>query len=207
VVVVPRGILARGDGEADLKSSLFRTSYYHVWTSDDFVGVEVCAAAKNCYALGAGFADGILERLGEKEGADRNYNYTAALFGQGAAELGQFMQLLGGRPETPYGLAGVGDMYVTSAGGRNVRVGRLIGTGMRFSEARETMPGVTLEGAAAIAVIGGALAKLTERGITAPDEFPLMRHLHAVVAEDKPLDMPWCAFFGGEPHMSQSKNA
>jgi glycerol-3-phosphate dehydrogenase (NAD(P)+) len=35
-------------------ASLFRTPYYHVWTSTDFVGVEVCAAAKNCYALGAG---------------------------------------------------------------------------------------------------------------------------------------------------------
>jgi glycerol-3-phosphate dehydrogenase (NAD(P)+) len=198
---------SRNASVAEEVASLFRTSNYHVWTSDDFVGVEVCAAAKNCYALGAGFADGILKRLGETQGADRNYNFTAALFGQGAAELGQFMQLLGGRPETPCGLAGVGDMYVTSAGGRNVRVGRLIGTGMRFSEARETMPDVTLEGAAAIAVIGGALAKLTERGITAPDEFPLMRHLHAVVAEDEPLDMPWSAFFGGEPQKSQSKNA
>jgi glycerol-3-phosphate dehydrogenase (NAD(P)+) len=184
---------------AEELASLFRTSYYHVWTSDDFVGVEVCAAAKNCYALGAGFADGILERLGETEGADRNYNYTAALFGQGAAELGHLMQLLGGKPETPYGLVGVGDMYVTSAGGRNVRVGRLVGRGMRFSEARASMPGITLEGAAAIAVIGGAMAKLTQRKIIAPEDFPLMRHLHAVIVEDEPLDMPWSAFFGGEP--------
>jgi hypothetical protein len=27
----------------------------------------------------------------------------------------------------------------------------------------------------------------------------LMRHLHAVIAEDEPLDMPWSTFFGGEP--------
>jgi glycerol-3-phosphate dehydrogenase (NAD(P)+) len=186
-------------------ASLFRTSYYHVWTSDDFVGVEGCAAAKNCYALGAGFADGILERLGATKGADRNHNYTAALFGQGAVELGRLMDLLGGRPETPYGLAGVGDMYVTSAGGRNVRVGRLVGTGLRFSEARASMPGVTLEGAAAIGVIGGALTKLTERGVIAADDFPLMRHLHAVIVEDEALDMPWNAFFGGEPQKSRSK--
>jgi glycerol-3-phosphate dehydrogenase (NAD(P)+) len=190
---------------AEHLASLFRTSYYHVWTSDDFVGVEGCAAAKNCYALGAGFADGILERLGETEGADRNHNYTAALFGQGAVELGRLMDLLGGRPETPYGLAGVGDMYVTSAGGRNVRVGRLVGTGLRYSEAQASMPGVTLEGAAAIGVIGGALNKLTERGVIAADDFPLMRHLHAVIAEDEALDMPWSAFFGGEPQKSRSK--
>src|SRR5437763_10658896 len=35
-------------------ATLFCTDYYHVWTSTDFLGVEVCAALKNCYALGAG---------------------------------------------------------------------------------------------------------------------------------------------------------
>ena len=78
---------------------------------------------------------GVLERLGETDGLYRNHNYEAALFGQGALEMGQLLRLQGGRPETAYGLAGVGDMYVTSAGGRNIRVGRLIGAGMSFSEA------------------------------------------------------------------------
>src|SRR5918995_3662895 len=171
----------------------------------DFVGVEVCAAAKNCYALGAGFMEGILDREGQSEARYRNYDYGAALFGQATRELRRFMELLGGEPETPYGLAGVGDMFVTSMGGRNVKVGRLVGSGLRFSEARERMPGVTLEGAAAIKVIGDALPKLTERGVIAPEDFPLMRHLHAVIAEDEPLDMPWSAFFGGEPQKSRSK--
>lgn len=176
-------------------AATFRTDWYHVWTSTDFVGVEACAAAKNCYALGVGFAEGILEREGEEDGKDRNYNYEAALFGQAAAELGQMMELLGGSHETPLGLPGVGDMYVTSSGGRNVRVGRLVGTGLRFSEARDEMAGVTLEGAAAIEVIGGALHKLTERGSIRAEDFPLMRHLYEVVAQDKPLDMPWHKFF------------
>jgi glycerol-3-phosphate dehydrogenase (NAD(P)+) len=56
-----------------------------------------------------------------------------------------------------------------------------------------------LKGASAIEVIGGALPKLTERGIIEPEGFPLIRHLHAVVAKDESLDMPWSAFFGGEP--------
>ena len=194
--------------DADVLEKLaatFRTDYYHVWTSTDFIGVEVCAATKNCYALGAGFMEGILDRKGEQEARYRNYNYGAALFGQAARELGRFMELLGGEPETPYGLAGVGDMFVTSMGGRNVKVGRLVGSGLRFSEARKRMPGVTLEGAAAIKVIGDALPKLTERGVIAPEDFPLMRHLHAVIAEDELLDMPWSAFFGGEPQKSRSK--
>jgi glycerol-3-phosphate dehydrogenase (NAD(P)+) len=188
----------RDAGVLEEISRLFRTPYYHVWTSTDFVGVEVCAATKNCYALGAGFMEGILDREDESEAKYRNYDYGAALFGQATRELGRFMQLLGGDPETPYGLAGVGDMFVTSMGGRNVKVGRLIGSGLRFSEARERMPGVTLEGAAAIEVIGGALPKLTERGIIERGDFPLMRHLHSVVVSDEPLDMPWHTFFGGE---------
>lgn len=189
----------RDAGVAEWLATLFRTAYYHVWISTDFTGVEVCAATKNCYALGAGFMEGILDREGESGARYRNYNYGAALFGQAAREIGQFMDLLGGEPETPHGLAGVGDMFVTSMGGRNVKVGRLVGSGLRFSEARERMPGVTLEGAAAIEVIGGALPTLTERGVVGPEDFPLMRHLHAVVGMNEPLDMPWSTFFGGEP--------
>lgn len=190
---------------AEWLAALFRTPYYHVWISTDLVGVEVCAATKNCYALGAGFMEGILDRQDESEARYRNYNYGAALFGQAALEIGQFMDLLGGEPETPHGLAGIGDMFVTSMGGRNVKAGRLVGSGMRFSEARERMPGVTLEGAAAIEVIGGALPKLTERGVVGPEDYPLMRHLHAVVGMNETLDMPWSSFFGGEPGAESGK--
>src|ERR687889_1073 len=188
----------RDAGVLEEMAGLFRTPYYHVWTSSDFIGVEVCAAAKNCYALGAGFMEGILDREGQSEARYRSYDYGAALFGQATRELGRFMDLLGGEPETPYGLAGVGDMFGTSMGGRNVKVGRLLGSGLRFSEARERMPGVKLEGAAAIEVIGGALPKLADRGLVQQGDFPLMRHLYAVVALDEPLDMPWDTFFGDE---------
>jgi glycerol-3-phosphate dehydrogenase (NAD(P)+) len=89
-------------------------------------------------------------------------------------------------------------MLVTSTGGRNVRAGRLLGGGLLFSDARPRMGDITLEGAAAIQVIGGALPKLTDRGVTGPDDFSLLRELHAVVAQGQPLAMPWNAFFGGE---------
>ena len=192
---------SRDAGVSAKMSGLFRTPYYRVWTSTDLVGVEVCAATKNCYALGVGFMEGILDGKGESEARYCNYDYGAAVFGQATRELGEYMELLGGEPETPYGLAGVGDMFVTSMGGRNVKVGRLVGSGLRFSEARGRMPGVTLEGAAAIEVIGGALPKLTQRGIVEPEDFPLMRYLHSIVAADAPLDMPWSTFFGGEPEV------
>ena len=193
------------DQEAlDRLAGLFRTEHYHVWTSTDFVGVEVCAAMKNCYALSVGFAEGVLEKLHETDGLYRNHNYEAALFGQGAAEMGLLLRLLGGRPETAYGLAGVGDMYVTSAGGRNIRVGRLIGAGMTFTDAHAKLDHITLEGAAAIKVIGRALPALTDRGIIASSDFPLMRALYRVIGEDQPLDIPWDAMFGNSPDAGAS---
>src|SRR5437764_12353017 len=103
----------------------------------------------------------MLEREHQSGSRDRNYNYSAALFAEGAVEIVQMMRLLGGRPETPIGLAGVGDMYVTSQGGRNVRAGRLVGTGLLFSEVRKRMPGDTLESAAALLDLEGALPELS----------------------------------------------
>ncbi|HET7478651.1 MAG TPA: hypothetical protein VFJ72_03945 [Rubrobacteraceae bacterium] len=193
-------VFAGEDADALEKlAATFRTEYYHVWTSTDFVGCEVCAATKNCYAFGGGFMEGLLDREGKTDARYRRYNYGAALFGQATRELGQWMELLGGDPETPHGLPGVGDMFVTTMGGRNVKAGRFVGAGVPFSEVRdEKMKGVTLEGVAAIEVIGGALPKLTERGVVAEEDFPLLRHLYEVVALDRPVDMPWSTFFGGE---------
>ncbi len=193
-------VVFTGDDQAalDRLAAAFRTSWYHVWTSTDLVGVEVCAAMKNCYGLGVGFAEGILDRLGEDGSPDRNHNYEAALFAQAMREIVQMVRLLGGQPETPWGLAGAGDLFVTSTGGRNVRAGRLVGGGLRFSDARARLGGITMEGAAAIQVIGGALPKLTERGLIAPEDFPLLRHLHTVVGRDQPLRMPWSVFFDSD---------
>jgi glycerol-3-phosphate dehydrogenase (NAD(P)+) len=89
-------------------------------------------------------------------------------------------------------------MYVTSVGGRNVKVGRLLGEGVKFTEAWERLGKPTLEGAAAIRVIGGALPRLTERGLMGADEFPLLRHLYEVIALELPIDIPWSKFFRGE---------
>ncbi len=183
----------------DYIAGLFRTDYYHVWTSLDFLGCEVGAATKNIYAFGGGFAGGILDKKGKTNDRYVMFNYSSALFAQGAKELRQFIEFMGGDPSTAEGLAGVGDMFVTSMGGRNVKAGRYVGSGVPFSEVRNVhMKGVTLEGVAAIKVIGAALQPLTERGVIQPDDFPLCRYLYDIIANDAPLDMPWERFFGGE---------
>jgi glycerol-3-phosphate dehydrogenase (NAD(P)+) len=189
----------RDHSVVDRLATAFRTDWYHVWTSTDFVGGEICAAAKNCYALGVGLAEGDLERRGEADSPARAHNYEAALFAQSAGEIRRWASVLGGQPDTALWLPGVGDLYVTSTGGRNVRVGRLLGSGLRFTEAAARLGNPTLEGASAIEVFGTALGRLTERGVVAPDDFPLMRHLHEVVALERPLSIPWSRFFGGEP--------
>jgi glycerol-3-phosphate dehydrogenase (NAD(P)+) len=189
----------RDETVLDRLAEAFRTDWYHVWTSLDFVGCEICAAAKNCYALGIGLAEGELERRGEAAGPDRAHNYEAALFAQSAAEIRRWVSLVGGDPDAALWLPGVGDMYVTSTGGRNVRVGKLLGAGLRFDDAAARLGNPTLEGAAAITVFGDALGKLTERGVVAEDDFPLMRHLYEVIALQRPLNVPWSRFFGGEP--------
>lgn len=199
-------VVFNGEDQASLDelAGIYRTGYYHVWTSTDFVGHEVGAATKNVYAFGAGFAPGVLKARrdrGEQDAAFTMFNYSAALFAQGSREIHQFIELLGGDPTTADGLAGVGDMLVTSLGGRNVRAGEFVGQGYPFSEVRDVhMKGITLEGAAAVAVIGEALEKLTARGVIRAEDFPLARSLYRIITQDEPLDLPWDSFFGGEPH-------
>jgi glycerol-3-phosphate dehydrogenase (NAD(P)+) len=189
----------RDEAVVDRLAETFRTGWYHVWTSTDFVGGEICAATKNCYALGIGLAEGEIERRGEAESPDRAHNYEAALFAQSATEIRRWVALFGGDPETALWLPGVGDLYVTSTGGRNVRVGRLLGSGLGFADAAARLGNPTLEGAEAIEVFGDALGRLTERGVVGQEDFPLMRHLYEVIALERAVDIPWSRFFGGEP--------
>jgi glycerol-3-phosphate dehydrogenase (NAD(P)+) len=189
----------RDEAVVDRLAAAFRTDWYHVWTSTDFVGGEICAAAKNCYALGIGLAEGDLERRGEADSPDRAHNYEAALFAQSAGEIRRWAVFFGGDARTAMWLPGVGDLYVTGTGGRNVRVGRLLGSGLGFADAAARLGNPTLEGASAIRVFGEALSRLTERGVVGPEEFPLMRHLYEVIALKRPVDIPWSRFFGGEP--------
>ncbi|MDR1079278.1 MAG: glycerol-3-phosphate dehydrogenase [Propionibacteriaceae bacterium] len=183
----------------DHLADLYRTDYYHVWTSTDFIGHEVGAATKNIFAFAQGFAQGLLRAQGLQAGPHLMHNYSAALFAQGSREIHDFIRFLGGDPASADGLAGVGDMYVTSVGGRNVKAGALVGAGLPFSEVRDNhMRGVTLEGVAAITVVGQALQRLTAAGRLPATAFPLTRFLHRVVTQDAPLDVPWSSFFGGD---------
>jgi len=94
---------------------------FRVYASDDPIGVELCAAAKNVIALAAGGVDGL--GLGD--------NAKAALIARGLAEMARLGEACGARPETFAGLAGMGDLIVTcwSRHGRNRHAGELIAQG------------------------------------------------------------------------------
>ena len=75
---------------------------FRVYVSDDVVGVELCAAAKNVIALAAGGADGL--GLGD--------NAKAALMARGLAEMARLRSpQVGNRRRSPG--CGMGDLVVT----------------------------------------------------------------------------------------------
>lgn len=181
----------------DHHAALLRTPYYHVWTSTDLVGVEVCVALKNIYALAVGLAQGLLEReesLPDNQAA--MYNPAAAIFAQALHETSYLVDYLGGEQKTILGMAGAGDLYVTCQGGRNSRMGRLLGMGMRYTDAKTNyMPNETIEGAELALAIGRSIEFLVLDGKLDGARLPLLRMMTDVVCNDGVADVPWDQFF------------
>jgi len=186
--------------------SYFSTDYYHIWTSTDLIGVEVCVAMKNPYALAVGLAAGVLEKQGEDVASAKMHNYAAAIFAQGLAETAILVQKLGGGLETVFSLPGAGDLYVTTQGGRNSRMGRLLGMGMPYSDAIEEMPGETIEGVDAVVAIMPAIDAMIARGDLQVDGFPLLRELHRIVTRNASIDFDFNSFFSKLPFTPPEKN-
>ena len=91
------------------------------------------------------------------------HNVAAALFGASAREMARIVGLLGGGVENVAWLPGVGDQYVTCVGGRTIRMGRLLGAGLTYTEAVLQMAGETLEGVYIVKQMAQALPRW-ERG-------------------------------------------
>lgn len=183
-------------GVLDAVAPLFATPYYHLWTSTDLIGVEVCVALKNIYALGVGLVPGVLEATGGLDGGVAMHNHAAAFFAQGLAEMSELVGLMGGKTETIFGLPGAGDLYVTCQGGRNSRMGRLLGMGVDPEEAAEQLAGETVEGVDAVAVIAPAVQKLVSRQVLPAGSLPLLRYIYAVAVKGHALPLDFGQFFG-----------
>src|SRR5205814_8855586 len=99
---------------------------FRLYTNADLIGVEIAGAVKNIIAIAAGVVDGL--GLGS--------NATAALITRGLAEITRLAVACGGKRETLSGLAGLGDLVLTSYGSlsRNRRVGIALGQGKKIDD-------------------------------------------------------------------------
>ena len=179
-------------------AATFRTTYYHVWTTSDLVGLELCAALKNAYTLGVGLVHGILEKAGGIDAADAHmHNLASGIFAQACTEIDRMLQGVGGARSLTYGLPGAGDLYVTCQGGRTVKMGKLLGLGHTNEEARRIMSGETLEGAAIVQVMATVVPRLVSLGRVKNEDLPLMRMLIDILVNGRPVNLAIDAFFGG----------
>jgi glycerol-3-phosphate dehydrogenase (NAD(P)+) len=172
-----------------------RGPYYHVWTTTDVVGAEVCAALKNAYAMGIALAQGLHERAGGQPGSIALHNYEAAVFAQSIWEMQKLIRLLGGDTEQAAWLPGVGDLDVTCNGGRTGKFGRLLGLGLGRDEAIARMQGATLECLEILKALREATAAFIRGGRLAAGALPLAEHLAAIALDGSALEMPFERFF------------
>jgi glycerol-3-phosphate dehydrogenase (NAD(P)+) len=170
--------------------------YYHARPSGDVTGTEVCAALKNFYALGIGAAAGLLERHGKGANGAMMHNVAAGLFAQALLELAQINALLGGTPASVHGLPGTGDLYVTVQGGRNSRMGKLLGEGWRYRAAKtERMAEDTVEGAELALSCGPTLEHLMAEGRLDRQHLPLTCAIIDAVMRDESFTVDWGRFY------------
>lgn len=105
---------------------MFMSDTFRVYTSNDMLGVELGGSVKNVIALCAGIIDGI--GFGD--------NTKAALMTRGIREISRLGVAMGAKPDTFWGLSGIGDLIVTctSMHSRNRRAGILLGKGKSLDE-------------------------------------------------------------------------
>ena len=131
----------------DLQQQL-STEQFRLYRNNDPLGTEVAGGLKNVMAVAAGICDGL--QLGA--------NARASLLTRALAEMATVLHGLGGRQETLYGLAGIGDLLATATSplSRNYRFGLCLAEGLGRQQALAKV-GATVEGVPtceAIAALG-----------------------------------------------------
>jgi len=164
------------------------TNYYSTEISNDITGVELSGAIKNIYSMLIGASEGLSNSKAPKEIQSKYFlNTAASLIHRSISEMVEFVSYYGGKPETVYGLAGLGDLYVSAIGGRNSLMGKYLGEGFLYNEAKEKfMKNITVEGAQLALEIGPKI--LLDLN---PKHFPLMFSMLKTICENKKLEISW----------------
>ena len=164
VVIANRNIkIAKSIGK------MISTKYYLTEYSKDVIGIEVCSAIKNIYAM-------II-------GAGQSLNSSSNLFQKSILEMKYLIKYFRGKEETISGLAGVGDLYVSAAGGRNSKMGSYLGKGYTYKIAKKKfMPNDTVEGEQLVREIAPFILKKIDQ-----KKIPLMVNLLRTIKSNKKL--------------------
>lgn len=160
---------AHTEETARFLQELFMGPMFRVYISSDMLGIELGGALKNVIALAAGIADG----MGYGD------NAKAALITRGSVEIGRLGIRMGGKPETFFGLTGIGDLIVTCASmhSRNRRAGILLGQGYTMKEAMKEV-NMVVEGVYS-AKAAMALARKYDT------ELPIIEQVNQILFEGK----------------------
>jgi len=149
--------------------NMISTKYYLTETSKDVIGVEICSSIKNIYSMIIGAGDSL--------------NMSSSLFKKSINEMIYITKYFKGKIETALGLAGVGDLYVSAAGGRNSKMGSYLGQGYTFNNAkRKFMPKETVEGEQLAREIAPFVLKKIQQ-----KKIPLMTKLIKSIINNKKL--------------------
>lgn len=135
---------------------VFMNECFRVYTNGDMLGVEMGGSLKNIIAFACGIAIGI--GYGD--------NTIAALITRGLLEISRLGVSSGAMNQTFYGLAGLGDLFVTcsSKHSRNRQCGILIGKGYSIEDAKKEV-GMVVEG---INAVDGAYILARKYGVVTP---------------------------------------
>ncbi len=106
--------------------------------TDDIEGIQLAGGIKNAIAVGSGMLDAL-------KAADST---KAAYIAMGMADMAKLIVSLGGKKETAYTYAGIGDLLLTcmSSTSRNFTFGSYVGQGFTVEQAFARMGGKTVEG-------------------------------------------------------------
>ena len=151
--------------------NMISTKYYLIEYSKDTIGVEISSAIKNIYAM-------II-------GAGQSLNAASNLFQKSIVEMIYLIKFFKGDVETILGLAGVGDLYVSAAGGRNSKMGSYLGKGFKFRIAKKRfMEKDTVEGEQLVREIAPFVLKKIDK-----KKIPLMINLIKTIKDNKKLNI------------------
>lgn len=139
-------MLGSKDSETiDVVTKLLDEDYLNIEVTDDIEGIQLAGGIKNAIAVGSGMLQGL-------NAADST---KAAYITKGMTDMAKLLVSLGGKKETAYTFAGIGDLLLTcmSSTSRNYTFGNYLGQGFNVEQSFARMDGKTVEGYKVVRVL------------------------------------------------------